>query len=83
MYHVSCITIIDTIILHIYTNDAYYNMTPTCHDVLEVVRMYHNNRHNYTQLYTIILHIYTNDAYLPATMSSRLYALIFVLSTCT
>jgi hypothetical protein len=25
--------------------------------------MYHNNRHNYTQLYTIILHIHTNDAY--------------------
>jgi hypothetical protein len=25
--------------------------------------MYHNNRHNYTQLYTIILHIHYNDAY--------------------
>jgi nitrite reductase/ring-hydroxylating ferredoxin subunit len=26
--------------------------------------MYHNSRHNYTQLYTNILHIHTNDAYI-------------------
>jgi hypothetical protein len=33
-----------------------FQYTGRCH-------MYHNNRHNYTQLYTIILNIHTNDAY--------------------
>jgi hypothetical protein len=56
----TCITIIDTLILHVNTKDAYYKVN-TCRgnmyaDVLlcvEGVRyllgtMYHNNRHNYT-----------------------------------
>jgi hypothetical protein len=30
LMRVTCITLIDTIILNIHTNDAYYYVTPTC-----------------------------------------------------
>jgi hypothetical protein len=52
--YVTCIKIIDTIILTNYTNDAYYYDThlsggvrePVCITIIDT--MYHNNRHNYT-----------------------------------
>jgi hypothetical protein len=53
----TCIKKIDTIILHIHTNDAYYYDTHI-HDTGAAALppgllqgMYHNNRHNYTHLY--------------------------------
>jgi hypothetical protein len=46
-FRYTCITIIDTIILHIHTNDAYYYVTPTCGSI--------NDRHS---VYVLIGYIY-------------------------
>jgi hypothetical protein len=65
----TCITIIDTIILHIHTNDAYIfdTYTPTC--AVRTPSVLVSYKTCITIIDTIVLHIYTNDAYICNSMT--------------